>query len=254
MQYNTIYCIREVTAPDGYVRETTPVYVALDNENQEYPEEVQVVRNQEEYTYYATNKKGQIEVDKQFQSSDGADITKLVAGTYIFALYEDGQIVSDALQPSSNGQQEYSDGSQDFSDVQQAPSGEPLQILTIQYSQDGTITYHLQQTALGTTQQVAQPRFINLDLNKHYSVYELTSKVTELNGVLYQVIYENNTGIAPSDVSDKTTTVKIINQAVTTYALPQTGGSGSGIYKTLGVLLTIMAALTYTILKRLQKC
>jgi LPXTG-motif cell wall-anchored protein len=235
MKYNTIYQICETKAPAGYVLDTTPVYVALDNNQLTYPDGVEVVRNQVEFTYYATNSKGQIEVEKTFRTFDGTTLLNAPEGTYRFGLYEDTG----------------------------TPSGQPLQILSIQYSQDGTAAYHLQQSVSGSTQQILQPRFINLDLDTRYAIYELaedgspildTSQAAKINQSFYKVIYETaHTGLVPSSVSDVTEKVSMINEKAISYILPNTGVSVNIRYTLIGLLILIITGGGYLFLKKCKR-
>jgi LPXTG-motif cell wall-anchored protein len=173
------------------------------------------------------NEKGQIELEKKFRTTGGTDLRNGPAGTYRFGLYEDTEVLSD----------------------------KPLQILTIECDKDGTATYHLQQTASGSSQQVQKLHFINLDLNTTYAVYELnedgspirdSTQAFEINGVLFDADYETqNTGLKPSDVSDVTTKVTITNEETVMYVLPETGGVGRKWYIVSGLLLLLISGAGY---------
>jgi LPXTG-motif cell wall-anchored protein len=57
MEYNTIYCLTEITAPEGYILDTEPQYILLatkDNKS-EYPASVQVQRNSSQYVFEAVD-------------------------------------------------------------------------------------------------------------------------------------------------------------------------------------------------------
>jgi LPXTG-motif cell wall-anchored protein len=57
MQYDQIYCLTEITAPDGYDVDSTPQYILLasPNSTQEYPSDIQVQRNSNLYDFEAVD-------------------------------------------------------------------------------------------------------------------------------------------------------------------------------------------------------
>lgn len=88
-------------------------------------------------------------------------------------------------------------------------------------------------------------KFINLDLNKTYYVYELddqgnpimdTSKEVTINTMNYQVFYEKN-GTATSSAQSGDTV--IVTNKSRTKILPSTGSMGTLIYRLLGATLVV---------------
>jgi LPXTG-motif cell wall-anchored protein len=57
MLYNTIYCLTEIEAPEGYVCDPTPKYIVLATKSNmtDYPEEILVRRNVTQFIYEATD-------------------------------------------------------------------------------------------------------------------------------------------------------------------------------------------------------
>lgn len=215
--FNTVYCLKEVTAPQGYVLpDGTPYYFLIaegtKNEDGEmvypdYPEGVFVWYNGAEYEYTAYNGKGEIRLVKAFQDKEGAAITP-PDGTYRFGLWDNAE-GTDA----------------------------PLQTLTITYS--------------GGVSDPADPRFTNLDLQKTYYVFELDEngnpisegQTASVDGKLFQVAYSGNS----AEVGDGTTppAVTVTNRTVEEFELPETGGKGIYGYISGGLLLMALAVLIY---------
>lgn len=107
--YHTVYELKETTAPDGYVLDSTPYYFIIAKEtgrdasgNNDYPNYLEYLSNTElrdqnvyvsyggpDYTYTAYNHRGEIEVSKKFGGN--AEGGRPVEGTYYFALYDFAQ-------------------------------------------------------------------------------------------------------------------------------------------------------------------
>lgn len=88
-------------------------------------------------------------------------------------------------------------------------------------------------------------KFVNLDLDKTYYVYELddqdkpikdTSKEVTINTMNYQVVYEKN-GITLS--SEKNSEKIVVTNKSRTKILPSTGSMGTLIYRLLGATLVV---------------
>jgi LPXTG-motif cell wall-anchored protein len=236
LKYDTIYCLKEVTAPAGYDLDDTPVYVVIDGHGNDYPDGVKITRNSAEGVVYATNKKqiGDIKVSKQFQNSDGSAMAA-PEGTFRFALYEAAETL-----------------------------GDPLEILSIQYSKaEGsdtvTPTYKLQQGSSGTEKTVTEPKFADLDISKTYCVYELDADgspiLNSANAVTlcetdYAVSYQNNANLKLTPNVELTTTVT--NQIAASYSLPMTGGSGVSCYIFAGLMIMMLSAAGYLLYAKKQ--
>lgn len=88
-------------------------------------------------------------------------------------------------------------------------------------------------------------KFVNLDLDKTYYVYELddkdqpitdTSKEVTINTMNYQVVYEKN-GITLS--GEKNSETIVVTNKSRTKILPSTGSMGTLIYRLLGATLVV---------------
>lgn len=88
-------------------------------------------------------------------------------------------------------------------------------------------------------------KFVNLDLDKTYYVYELddkdqpitdTSKEVTINTMNYQVVYEKN-GITLS--GEKNSETIVVTNKSRTKILPSTGSIGTLIYRLLGAMLVV---------------
>ena len=88
-------------------------------------------------------------------------------------------------------------------------------------------------------------KFVNLDLDKTYYVYELddqghpitdSSKEVTINTMNYQVVYEKNGITLSSDKSSET--IEVTNKS-RTKILPSTGSMGTLIYRLLGATLVV---------------
>ncbi len=228
MKYNTIYKVTETKAPDGYVLESKEIYIMVpkkDSGETDYSDAVKAciedpkIQKQYESTFQlsVSNHRGEINVTKAFTNAGSGDASP-VSGSYKFGLYEN--------EDGTNGS---------------GPSGkseEPLQTVTITYNAGETET----KTA----------KFVDLELNKTYYVFELDDKgkpikdpatVAVVNGMEYFTSYKTNTAsptVLNSAVSGDTVTVT--NQS-RVKELPSTGGYGALIYRLAGAICIFFAGL-----------
>ncbi|MDD6439165.1 MAG: SpaA isopeptide-forming pilin-related protein [Lachnospiraceae bacterium] len=165
--YNTVYCIVEDRAPDGYVKSTDPVFIVMARKDSSggYPDKSTAwgstdtsgatVHTADElktwatqgvivnyrgsvYTYTAANQKASLKIDKAFLNSDGSKAAAPSDGTFAFGLYNS--------------------------------LDRKVGTLTIRY-QNGTPAYTLTQN--GISQSVTEPVFQSLNVGDLYKVYEL---------------------------------------------------------------------------------
>ena len=165
--YNTVYCIVEDRAPDGYVKSTDPVFIVMARKDSSggYPDKSTAwgstdtsgatVHTADElktwasqgvivnyrgsvYTYTAANQKASLKIDKAFLNSDGTKAAVPPDGTFSFGLYNS--------------------------------LDRKIGTLTIRY-QNGTPAYTLTQN--GISQSVTEPVFQSLNVGDSYKVYEL---------------------------------------------------------------------------------
>lgn len=211
MKYNTVYCLTETKAPEGYVRNTAPHYfaVAKQNENGSYPtfpDGVTVWYQSADYTYQAYNHKGEATVEKKFQDAGGNALEK-IDGAYRFGIY-----------------------------AEENPTGNPLQTVTITYA-NNTVT-----PESGTA------KFTNLTLGKIYYIYELDDKgkpiqndtLATVNGNRFSVSYANAPAVTIPIDGTAAATVTVTNR-VSYPELPDTGGTGILPHIMGGLLLIIVA-------------
>ena len=212
MQYNTIYKVTETKAPKGYVKSEQELYIMVprvESGKTDYSDYVKKciqddrikVQYQETYVLTVLNHKGEITVEKKFKNPGNYDMNP-VTGTYHFGLYE-----------NEDGTNE--DGTRD-----------PLQTIFIQYD-EGSI-------------DPKSNKFINLELDKTYYVYELDdqnkaikdSSVHVINRLEYITSYSNNNAVQNG------ATVTVTNQS-RVKQLPSTGSYGTLIYRISGATLVL---------------
>lgn len=219
MQYNTIYKVTETKAPKDYVKSEQELYIMVprvESGKNDYSEYVKTciqdkrikVQYQETYVLTVLNHKGEITVEKKFKNSANHDMNP-VTGKYHFGLYE-----------NEDGTNE--DGTRD-----------PLQTIFIQYD-EGSI-------------DPKSNKFINLELDKTYYVYELDdqnnpikdSGVHVINKLEYITSYSTNKAVQNGD------TVTVTNQS-RVKQLPSTGGYGSLLYRISGAMLVLASLIVLT--------
>ena len=211
MKYNTVYCLTEAVAPEGYVLDAAPHYFAVvkqqDGKYPTFPNGVTVWYQSADYTYQAYNHKGEATVAKKFLDAGGNHLAK-IDGTYRFGIY-----------------------------AEEDPTGDPLQTVTITYA-NSTVT-----PESGTA------KFTNLTLGKMYYIYELDvngvpirgdNTLATVNGANFLVTYSNGPAVTIPESGTAAAAVTVTNQ-VCYPELPHTGGAGTTLYTKGGVLLTASA-------------
>ena len=211
MRYNTVYCLTETAAPEGYVMDAVPHYFAVaKQENGSYPtfpNGVTVWYQSADYTYQAYNHKGEATVAKAFLDAGGNYLAK-IDGTYRFGIYTEAN-----------------------------PTGGPLQTVTITYA-NSTVT-----PESGTA------KFTNLTLGGTYYIYELDDSSQPISGNVpatvnsssFLVTYTNGPAVTVPADGSAVATVTVTNQ-VCYPELPHTGGAGTIPYTIGGFLLLTGAA------------
>lgn len=211
MSYNTVYCLTETKAPEGYVRDAVPHYFAVvkqqDGKYPTFPNGVTVWYQSADYTYQAYNHKGEATVVKKFLDAGGKPLKK-IDGTYRFGIYTEAN-----------------------------PIGNPLQTVTIKYA-NSTVT-----PESGTA------KFTNLTLGGTYYIYELDDSSQPISGNVpatvnsssFLVTYTNGPAVTVPADGSAVATVTVTNQ-VCYPELPHTGGAGTIPYTIGGFLLLTGAA------------
>lgn len=224
LEYGKIYRLQETQAPEGYVLNSTPVYIMFLQPDSSgnvtipdgTPSNVRIWSSGTSYLQDAYNQKGVITVNKRFRTYDSdADVTP-AAGTYTFGLYsyDDGRI------------------------------GKPLKIATAKYETDpNTKAVKLTDTAV----------FSDLEFGKTYVVRELDENQKplenmdrfKLNDLTYMVEYDQFSGVVTIDAKNPSQTVTVTN-VLPFYVLPKTGGSGTHwMYLTGAALIGAAVLLNY---------
>ena len=212
MSHNTVYCLTETVAPEGYVLDAAPHYFAVakqeaDGKCPTFPNGVTVWYQSADYTYQAYNHKGEATVAKAFLDAGGKHLAK-IDGAYRFGIY-----------------------------AEEDPTGKLLQTVTITYA-NSTVT-----PESGTA------KFTNLTLGKTYYIYELDDKgvpirgdntLATVNGANFLVTYSNGPAVTIHESGTAAAAVTVTNQ-VCYPELPRTGGAGTTLYTKGGVLLTASA-------------
>lgn len=212
MSYNTVYCLTETVAPEGYVLDAAPHYFAVAKQQEDgkcptFPNGVTVWYQSADYTYQAYNHKGEATVAKAFLDAGGNHLAK-IDGAYRFGIYAEAN-----------------------------PIGNPLQTVTITYA-NSTVT-----PESGTA------KFTNLTLGKMYYIYELDvngvpirgdNTLATVNGANFLVTYSNGPAVTIPESGTAAAAVTVTNQ-VCYPELPHTGGAGTTLYTKGGVLLTASA-------------
>lgn len=224
LDFDTLYKITETKAPDGYVLDNKPIYI-LDLKDKEkdtsYLEKIKtLVKDNKLYVIYK-----QQNFDIQVQNHKG-EITVVK------------KFINDAAGNSHNPVSgTYKFGLyQDKNDLTN-----PLQKVSITYN-----------AGAGETQEESA-KFINLDLEKKYYVFELgddnkpitdSSKEVTINKLQYTVEYKNEKGES-TNAATNGQTVTVTNRS-RTKILPSTGGYGSLLYRISGAVLVLASLIVLT--------
>ena len=221
MDYNTIYKVKEIEAPRGFVKDDTPYYIMVpkkgtDGKYSDYVQgciDDQQIKKQYRTTYEltVTNHKGEITVEKKFKNAGGHD-SNPVSGTYGFGLYEKNDATN------------------------QDETSTPKKTIYISYTAGDT--------------KAKSNKFVNLDLSKTYYVFELddqgnpikdSTTVATVNRMEYLTSYATTkTGATESNSATNGDTVTVTNQSRVN-KLPSTGSCGVLIYRLAGVILILFA-------------
>lgn len=212
MWHNTVYCLTETVAPEGYVLDAVPHYFAVVKQQEDgsyptFPNGVTVWYQSADYTYQAYNHKGEATVAKKFLDAGGNRLEK-INGAYRFGIYAEAN-----------------------------PIGDPLQEVTITYA-NSTVT-----PESGTA------KFTNLTLGGTYYIYELDDSSQPISGNVqatvnsssFLVTYTNGPAVTVPADGSAAATVTVTNQ-VCYPELPNTGGAGTIPYTIGGFLLLTGAA------------
>lgn len=212
MKYNTVYCLTETAAPEGYVMDAAPHYFAVVKQQEDgsyptFPNGVTVWYQSADYTYQTYNHKGEATVAKAFLDAGGNHLAK-IDGAYRFGIYAEAN-----------------------------PTGNPLQTVTITYA-NSTVT-----PESGTA------KFTNLTLGGTYYIYELDDSGQPISGNVpatvnsssFLVTYTNGPAVTVPADGSAAATVTVTNQ-VCYPELPNTGGAGTIPYTIGGFLLLTGAA------------
>ena len=212
MWHNTVYCLTETVAPEGYVLDAVPHYFAVVKQQEDgsyptFPNGVTVWYQSADYTYQAYNHKGEATVAKKFLDAGGNRLEK-INGAYRFGIYAEAN-----------------------------PIGDPLQEVTITYA-NSTVT-----------PESRTAKFTNLTLGGTYYIYELDDSSQPISGNVpatvnsssFLVTYTNGPAVTVPADGSAADTVTVTNQ-VCYPELPHTGGAGTIPYTIGGFLLLTGAA------------
>ncbi len=223
LEFDTLYKITETKAPDGYVIDNKPIYI-LD------------LKDKEQDTSFVTNIKNSIkdgELIVRYKEKDfGLQITNHKGEITVVKKF-----INDAAGNSHNpvsgtytfGLYEDSEG-----------KGDPIQTKTITYK-------------AGETKEKSV-KFINLDLNKTYYVFELddeknpitdSSKEATVNKLVYTVEYSTN-GVTNGG------TVTVTNKSHTKL-LPSTGSIGTLVFRLSGATLAFAGMISLSQINKKRK-
>lgn len=221
MKYNTVYCLTETKAPDGYILDAAPHYFVVAQELEaedgtksyhDFPSGVTVWYQGAQYTYQAFNHKGEITVAKDFRDA-GGNVCAPISGTYTFGLYADANAV-----------------------------GEPLQTVAITYNASDKES---NKTAV----------FRDLELEKTYYVFELDDQGNPIRNNAAALVHKTQflvTYPGSSNGAGHGETVQVTNQSFAP-ELPETGGTGTYLYTMGGALLMATAGILLYIQNKRRK-
>jgi len=214
MQYNTIYKVTETKAPTGYVNSNQELYIMVPR----------VESGKTDYSDYVKKCIQDDRIKVQYQE------------TYVLTvLNHKGEItVEKKFKNPGNYDMNPVTGTYHFGLYENKDgTGAPLQTIFIQYD-EGSI-------------KAKSNKFINLDLDKTYYVYELDdqnkpikdSGVHVINRLEYITSYSTNNAVQNG------ATVTVTNQS-RVKQLPSTGSYGTLIYRISGAMLVLASLIVLT--------
>lgn len=217
MDYNKVYKLVETKAPDGYVLDDTPVYFIVPK----------IENGQTEYSEYVNKCVADKNIQKQYQS-----IFELTRSNHKGEITVEKKFIDQSGKDCSPVSGTYSFGLYDAEDRQ-------LQTTSITYQASDT--------------QTKSSKFVDLDLNTTYYVYELDDSgnkiqpaaVSTIHGLKYVTTYSSDTNAAMNGQ-----TITVTNQ-IFTPILPSTGSNGTVRYRIIGGTLMLLAGLL--MIKTLRK-
>lgn len=207
LEYDTLYKITETKAPDGYVLDTKPIYI-LD------------VKDKDDY----------VNTVKQYLTNEDLWVSYQEENFNLQVTNHKGEItvVKKFINDAAGKLNKPVSGTYRFG----------------LYDDKNKLDEKAIIYDAGDTQDKSV-KFVNLDLDKTYYVYELddqghpitdSSKEVTINTMNYQVVYEKN-GITLS--SDKNSETIVVTNKSRTKILPSTGSIGTLIYRLLGATLVV---------------
>lgn len=212
MEYNTIYKVTETKAPTDYVNSNQEFYIMVPR----------IETGETDYSTYVKACLSDNRIKVQYQ------------GTYVLTVYNHkGEItIEKKFKNPGNHDMNPVTGTYCFGLYENKDgTGDPLQTIWIKYNEGST--------------KADSNKFINLDLDKTYYVYELDdqnkpitdSNVHVINGLEYFTTNKTTNAIQ-SNVAKNGDTVTVTNQS-RTKILPSTGSMGTLIYRLLGATLVV---------------
>ena len=218
LDYNTIYKVTEESAPNGYIKDNTVRYImCIKKENGKYSEYVNqcLKRN---------------DIIKCNSTADfKLDLTNQKKGIVIKKNF-----INDAAGNSKKSVSgTYRFGLYDDTDLKN-----PVDIVSIKFGP--------------SDQEEKEAKFVNLDLNKTYYVYELDDEGNPITDSLEEVIINKLQYTVDYKGEGESTNAAINGQTVTvtnrsrTKILPSTGGYGSLIYRISGAMLVLASLIVLT--------
>lgn len=217
MDYNTVYKLVETEAPVGYVLDDTPVYFIVPK----------IENGKTEYSEYVKQCVADKNILKQYQS-----IFELTRSNHKGEITVEKKFIDQGGKNCSPVSGTYYFGLYDA-------SGNQLKKTSITYQASDT--------------QTKSSKFVDLDLNTPYYVYELDdygnkiqpAAVSMIHGLKYVTTYSQNANAAMNGQ-----TITVTNQ-IFTPILPSTGSNGTVRYRIIGGTLILLAGLL--MIKTLRK-
>lgn len=217
MDYNTVYKLVETEAPKGYVLDDTPVYFIVPK----------IENGQTKYSEYVKKCVEDQNILKQYQS-----VFELTRSNHKGEITVEKKFIDQGGKNCSPVSGTYYFGLYDA-------SGNQLKKTSITYQASDT--------------QIKSAKFVDLDLNTTYYVYELDDSgnkiqhaaVSTIHGLKYVTTYSPYTNAAVNGQ-----TITVTNQ-IFTPILPSTGSNGTVRYRIIGGTLILLAGLL--MIKTLRK-